>query len=193
MKKLRGVLFVFQGLKGKFQSAGANAFAYATGERIEESSENWKDKLSLRNLIGGLKDVIVFLFCILVSACKMTSGALPFGIAIVGALGSVGVPIIIPYLIVAVTTGVCFGGTALLKFIIAATLFVAVKSFIKNENTKVGNTGVIIFSSVIAEIVGLSIHGLILYDALLAVYTSILVGIFYLIFYEGLPVIYDAA
>lgn len=102
-----------------------------------------------------------------------------------------GVPLIIPFILVAVTTGVCFGGVAALKVIISGILFVAIKAFIKTENTKTGNAGIIIFSSIIAEIVGLSINGLLLYDALFAVYTSIVTGIFYLIFAEGLPVIYN--
>ncbi|MBQ9280182.1 MAG: SpoIIE family protein phosphatase [Clostridia bacterium] len=183
---------MFQGLKSKFKLAEAGTFGFAAADKIKENDAAG-DKPSLRDLVGGLKDVIVFILCGLVSACKMTSGALPFGIAIVGALGSIGVPVIVPYIVVAVITAIFFGGTALLKFLIAATLFVAIKSFIKNEDTKMSNAGIIIFSSVIAEIVGLSIHGVILYDALLAIYSSILVGIFYLIFGEGLPVIYDAA
>ena len=182
---------MFQILSNNVKSSVDDVRVHSQGEKINE--ESIKDKLSFRELIGGLKDIITYIICGLVSACKMTSDALPFGIAIVGALGSIGVPIIIPYIVVGVVTALCFGGVALLKFIISATLFVAIKSFVKNENTKIGNTGIIMFSSIIAEIVGLSINGVMLYDALLAVYTSVLVGIFYLIFNEGLPVIYDVA
>lgn len=167
---------MFQNLKNKIESDGSVAV---------------KNKFDIKKAISSFKDIIIFLICVLVSMCKMTSGALPFGIAMIAAVSGIGVPIIIPYILGATTTWICFGGTALLKFLIASTLFVAIKSFIKTENTKMGNAGIVIFSTVIAEIVGLSIHGLILYDALLAVYTSILTGIFYFIFYEGLPVIYD--
>ena len=63
------------------------------------------------------------------------------------------------------------------------------KSFIKNENTKIGNAGRVIFSVAISEIVGLAINGVLIYDALMAVYMSITTAIFYMIFSEGLPVL----
>ena len=47
------------------------------------------------------------------------------------------------------------------------------------------------FSTLISEIVGLSINGLLLYDTLFAVYNSIMVGVFYLIFAEGITVLYN--
>lgn len=155
--------------------------------------EELKKKLSIKDLISSMKDIIIFIIGLLLSTCKMTSGATPFGVAVIGALSSMGVPIIIPFVLGAAATVLCFGGIALVKFLIATTLFVAIKSFIKNENTKIGSSGIIIFSTVVAEFVGLSINGLMIYDALLAVYTSILAGIFYLIFQEGLPVIYQVA
>ena len=63
------------------------------------------------------------------------------------------------------------------------------KSFIKNENTKIGNAGRVIFSVAISEIVGLAINGVLIYDALMAVYMSVTTAIFYMIFSEGLPVL----
>lgn len=67
----------------------------------------------------------------------------------------------------------------------------AIKAFLRIENNKTNNAGIIIFSSAISEIVGLAINGILLYDALFAVYTSILTGIFYFIFSEGMQVIYN--
>ena len=87
--------------------------------------------------------------------------------------------------------GICFGGVSALKFIIASLVYMSVKAFVKIENNKTNNAGIIIFSTAISEIVGLAINGILLYDALFAVYTSILTGIFYFIFSEGLPVIYN--
>lgn len=75
---------------------------------------------------------------------------------------------------------------------LASTTYVLVKAFIKNENTKIGNACRLIFSTALSEIVGLAINGMLVYDALMAVYMSILVAIFYMIFSEGLPVLMNA-
>lgn len=67
----------------------------------------------------------------------------------------------------------------------------AIKAFVKTEDSKMANVCTIIFSTVIAETVALVIGGNLIYDALLAVYISIITGIFYLIFSEGIKVIYN--
>lgn len=92
-------------------------------------------------------------------------------------------------MLISITTGIAFGGTALVKFLIASISYVIIKAFIKNENTKIGNAGRVIFATAISEIVGLAMNGVLIYDALMAVYMSITTAIFYMIFSEGLPVI----
>lgn len=154
------------------------------GEVIEK-----KISFDFNSLIGNLKNIIVFVISILISGLKLASGSTPFGMAIFTAINSASIPLIIPWILISITTGVIFGGTALLKFLIASMLYVLLKSFIKNENTKIGNAARIIFSVAISEIVGLAINGLLVYDALMAVYVSITTAIFYMIFAEGLPVI----
>ena len=154
---------------------------------------NIKDKLTFNTLIGNFKNLLVFAICILVSTCKMTSGIAPFSLAILGAIKYINVPLAIPIAIMAVTLKICFGSVILLKFLVAAVLFVAIKSFIKLNDTKIANTSAIMFASLMAEIVALSINGVLLYDVLTAIYTTIVTGVFYLIFSEGLPVIYSYA
>lgn len=148
-----------------------------------------KFSLDFETLIGNLKNIIVFIISILVSGLKLGTGATPFGMAIFAAINSAGVPLIIPWALISVTTAIVFGGMAVLKFLVASLIYVLAKSFIKNENTKIGNVGMIIFGVAISEIVGLAVGGMLLYDALMAVYTCITVAIFYMIFSEGLPVI----
>lgn len=119
----------------------------------------------------------------------MHHGATPFGMAIFTAMNSANIPLIVPWVLISATTGIMFGGTALLKFLISSILYVFIKAFIKNENTKIGNAARVIFSVAIAEIVGLAMNGMLIYDALMAVYMCITTAIFYMIFAEGLPVI----
>ena len=98
-------------------------------------------------------------------------------------------PLILPWILITATTGIAFGSTCAIKFAIASMTFVLVKSFIKNDNTKFSNAAMILFSTVISEIVGLAISGMLVYDAFMAIFTSITTTIFYLIFSEGIPVI----
>ena len=164
-----------------------------SGLRVEDInvSNNAKEKLNFEYLIGNLRNIFIFIVSALISSCKMTSGATPFGIAMIGAINNIGVPLIIPIILISIVSGMCFGGIAALKFIIASLIFMSIKAFIKIENNKTNNAGIIIFGTAISEIVGLAINGVLLYDALFAVYTSILTGIFYFIFAEGIPVIYN--
>lgn len=156
-----------------------------------ENFDDIKSKINVRKILGSVKDILIYFLCAFMASSKLISGATPFGIAMFAAINTINVPLIIPFLIIAIITGVFFGNIALVKFLIAGILYVAIKSFLKLENTKISNTGIILFSALISEIVGLSINGLLLYDALFAVYNSIMVGIFYLMFCEGLPVLYN--
>ncbi len=156
-----------------------------------ENFDDIKSKINVKKILGSVKDILIYFLCAFMASSKLISGATPFGIAMFAAINTINVPLIIPFLIIAIITGVFFGNIALVKFLIAGILYVAIKSFLKLENTKISNTGIILFSTLISEIVGLSINGLLLYDALFAVYNSIMVGIFYLMFCEGLPVLYN--
>lgn len=157
----------------------------------EESTFFFMDKMFFKEVFSSIKNIIVLLIGVLVSSCQMASGATPFGLAILASISLIGLPLIVPFLAISVISGLLIGKVALLKFIISSVLYVAIKSFIKNEDTKTGNAGIVIFSCMMAEIVGLSIEGLLLYNALFAVYNSIMTGVFFLIFSEGLPVIYS--
>ena len=132
------------------------------GEVIEK-----KISFDFNSLIGSFKNIIVFIISILLSGLKLASGATPFGMSIFAAINTANIPLIIPWILISITTGIVLGGSALVKFLISSVLYVLVKSFIKNENTKIGNATRIIFSVAISEIVGLAINGMLIYDALI--------------------------
>ena len=136
-------------------------------------------KFNYDSLVGNFKNVMVFLVSVLVSLVKLESGATPFAFAIFGAMGACEVPLLIPWVLICITTGAKFGRVALVKFVVASTVFVLAKSFIKNENTKIGNSAMVVFATAISEIVGLAIGGMLVYDALMAVYMSIITAVFY--------------
>lgn len=172
---------VFQDLKNKVNYEG----------EVANNTFNFIDKMFFKELFENIKNLIVLFICALVSSCRMASDATPFGLAILGATSVLKLPLIVPFLLISVVTGLCFGKIALLKFIIAGVLYVAIKSFVKLSDTKTSNAMTLIISSVIAEIIALSFNEFLLYDALFSLYNSIMTGVFYLIFSEGLSAIYN--
>lgn len=172
---------VFQDLKNKVNYEGEAA----------KDTFNFIDKMFFRELFENIKNLIVLFICAIVSSCRMASDATPFGLAILGATSVLKLPLIVPFLLISVVTGLCFGKIALLKFIIAGVLYVAIKSFVKLSDTKTSNAVTLIISSVIAEIIALSFNEFLLYDSLFALYNSVMTGVFYFIFSEGLPAIYN--
>lgn len=158
---------------------------------VNTTEKETTKKINFRNLIGDTKNIILYVISILVSRVGLVAGVTPFGLAMLGAMSGMNVPLILPLAIIAITTVVTFGWVALLKFIISALIFTLLKSFIKFGDNKTGNTVKILFASAIGEIFALMIKGSLVYDALLAVYAALTSGIFYLIFSEGLPVIKD--
>lgn len=137
-----------------------------------------------------LKSIIAYLLSIFIGMTKLPSGATPFGLALLGAFADTGFPLIIPLGLIGLTTGITFGWTCFLKFVISSLIFVAMKSFIKG-NTKTGNAAKILFSTAISETIILLISESLIYDAVMAAFMSTTTAIFYLIFSEGLPIILD--
>lgn len=172
---------VFQDLKNKVNYEG----------EVASNTFDFIDKMFFKELFENIKNLIVLVICALVSSCRMASDATPFGLAILGATSVLKLPLIVPFSLISVITGLCFGKIALLKFIIASVLYVAIKSFVKLSDTKISNAMTLIFSSVIAEMIALSFGEFLLYDALFALYNSVMIGVFYLIFSEGLPTMYN--
>ena len=138
----------------------------------------------------SFKSIAIYILSILVGVSKLSSGATPFGLALLGAIADVNFPLIMPLLLIGSVTGVAFGGTCLLKFIIAAVIFIVLKSFIKG-NTKIGNASKLLFATAISEMLVLIFSGTLIYDAVMAAFMSTTTAIFYLVFSEGLPVILD--
>ena len=156
----------------------------------------------LKKLIGNKKNIISYVVSLLVSFCSLPVGAsrciYPFGLAAFGAVETMKIPLLIPFVLISLITAINSGIATnsfgagfgeLLKFILSALAFVWIKAFIKTENTKTHNVAKIMIATAIVEGVCLFFSNAIIYDSLLAVFKTITVGIFYLIFAAGLPAI----
>ncbi len=152
-----------------------------------EKKELEETKIDLKKFFG-IKSILIYIFSILVGTCKLASGATPFGLALLGAIADTGFPLIIPLILIGASTGIAFGGTCLLKFVIASVIFILSRSFIKG-NTKTGNMAKILFSTAISEIIILLMSETLIYDAVMAAFMSTTTAVFYIVFSEGLPVI----
>lgn len=141
----------------------------------------------LDKLVNNKKNIIAYIVTFLVSFCTLSTGTSPFGIAILGAVETVKIPLLIPFLIISLVTGFKFGFVALSKFLLSAVVFVGIKAFLKTQNTKTNNVAKIMVAVALVEGIFLAFTNTLVYDSLLAVYTTITVGIFYLIFSAGLP------
>lgn len=142
-----------------------------------------------KNLVKEKKNWISYGISLLISMCQLSTGTSPFGLAIFAAIETVKVPLLIPMIIIALVTGVQFGLVALLKFVLSAVLFVVIKSFLKMESNPTNNTAKLFVATALVEGLFLFFSHTIIYDSLLAVYHTITVGIFYLIFSAALPTI----
>lgn len=146
-------------------------------------------KINVRKFFE-LKSIIVYILSIFIGVAKLPSGATPFGLALLGAFADTGFPLIVPLTLIGITTGIAFGWTSFVKFLISSIIFVAMKSFIKGS-TKTGNAAKILFATAISEIIILLMSETLIYDAVMAAFMSTTTAIFYLIFSEGLPIILE--
>ena len=131
----------------------------------------------LKKLINNKKNIISYVVSLLVSFCSLSTGTSPFGLAIFGAIETIKVPLLIPFILISLVTVCNFGFVALLKFILSAVAFVGIKAFIKTENTKTNNVAKLLIATAIVEGLLLFFSKTIIYDSLLAVFTTITVGI----------------
>ncbi len=145
----------------------------------------------LKKLINNKKNIISYVVSLLVSFCGLSTGTSPFGLAVFGAIETIKVPLLIPFMLISLVTVFKFGFIALLKFVLASVAYVGVKAFIKTENTKTNNVAKLLVSTALIEGLFLLFSKTLIYDSLLAVFNTITVGIFYLIFAAGLPAIAD--
>ena len=118
---------------------------------FEDKETTSSNKYNFKSLIGNKRNILVYIIAILVSRVGLIAGVNPFGIAILGAMAGGGIPLLLPLIIIAITTTISFGFTALLKFIISTICFALLKSFLKIGENKTGNAIKILLSCAIAR------------------------------------------
>lgn len=146
----------------------------------------------IKKLVQDKKNILTYLVALIVSGAKLTAGISPFGVAAFGAAATNKVPVLIPLIGIMIITLFKFGPLAMIKFVISAVLFIALKAFLNNkEKNKTTDTIKMLVAVAIAESITLFASKTPVYDSLLAIYSAITSAIFYLIFSEALATIID--
>lgn len=146
----------------------------------------------IKKLVQNKKNILTYLIALIVSGAKLMVGTSPFGVAVFGAAATNKVPVLIPFIGITIITLFKFGPLSMLKFIISAVLFIALKAFLNNkEKNKTTDTMKMLVAVAIAESITLFVSKTPVYDSVLAIYSAITSAVFYLIFSEALATIVD--
>lgn len=148
-----------------------------------------KENLSKQN-------IILYLISFMVSTVQFGNGLAPFAIAIIAAMLSNNIPIIITYLLTCIGTFIGFGGSGLLIYILTSLILVAFSIFLTpkiDESTNQKNlTPHLIVSCFIVQVLKIMMGPVLIYDVLLAVVYTIVTVIFYKIFLSSVLVIKES-
>lgn len=143
----------------------------------------------LKKLFQSKKNIIAYIISALVSSASLMSGAVPFGISIFGAIETIKIPLLIPFIIINIITAMFYGKTALVTFLISSIIYVGLNAFIKMEESKTAKAIKILVATAISQIISLIGTETLMYDSLLAIYTTVTSAIFYIIFAEGIEIL----
>lgn len=160
----------------------------------EIKTKRIKQKFIKENL--SKQNIILYLISFMVSTVQFGNGLAPFAIAIIAAMLSNNIPIIITYLLTCIGTFIGFGGSGLLIYILTSLILVAFSIFLTpkiDESTNQKNlTPHLIVSCFIVQVLKIMMGPVLIYDVLLAVVYTIVTVIFYKIFLSSVLVIKES-
>ena len=163
-------------------------------DKEEDSEVNIKEVISR---IFSLQNIVIYIITLMISMVGFgvdQTVIAPFGLAMVAASISNGIPIAMVYLSSLIGTAIKFGGSNTLMFIftsIVMLLLVLIKKPAKNEeeNEKI-RLGTYLFISIfLVQAVYMIFRGFYFYDLLVAITMSVSSYIFYKIFVNSLDVV----
>ena len=160
----------------------------------EIKTKRIKQKFIKENL--SKQNIILYLISFMISTVQFGNGLAPFAIAIIAAMLSNNIPIIITYLLTCIGTFIGFGGSGLLIYILTSLILVAFSIFLTpkiDESTNQKNlTPHLIVSCFIVQVLKIMMGPVLIYDVLLAVVYTIVTVIFYKIFLSSVLVIKES-
>ena len=166
----------------------------------QEKTQDVKTKKEFTNVskkIFTIQNIAVYILALMISMVSLGDDALisPFGIALLTASISCGIPLAMVYIASLIGTTISFGLDGLLAYIVT-TLIVLLLSIVAKPkktyddvNEKIRLGGRLAFSVFIVQFVYILFKGFYFYDFLVAIMMCITSYIFYKIFVNSIPVI----
>ena len=174
---------------------------------FNKSKNNYKDVKFNYEQIGGIvkkvfskQNIIIYILSFMVSMISfggdISLGLAPFGLAILAASASTGIPISVIYIITLIASFIGFGKDITISYFLTSivfflTLFIvrAKKQHEVNEKMKLGKN--IVLSILIVRVVPMIFTTISISNLILAIILSIITYIFYKIFVNSIDVIYE--
>ena len=145
----------------------------------------------------SIQNIVIYILTFLISMVSLGNNLdiiAPFGLALMAASISSGIPIAIVYIFSLLGTAIRFGTNITLTYLaISAIMLITVlirkptREYEKTEQLKLG--GYLVFSNLFVYVVSIIFNGFYIYDALVAIMQSISIFIFYKIFVNSIDVI----
>ncbi len=163
-------------------------------QKEERTNINFKEALSK---IFSIQNIFIYILTFMISMVGFgvdQTMIAPFGLAMVTACISNGVPIAVLYLSSLLGTAIKFGGTNTMMFVFSSVLMLFLVLIRKptkreEENEKIKLGAYLFISILFVQAISMIFKGFYIYDLLVAVVTSVASYIFYKIFVNSLDVI----
>ena len=166
---------------------------------VEENySNNDNKKENIKNLIQKLfkkQYILTYIIAFMLSMVSSINGIAPFGLAIFAAAISNAVPAGVIFILTLIGTGIGFGSSGVLTYILTSLVFAAMvlifkpwyEEEYKSERRKLGKY--VLIATILVQVVQMLFRGFLLYDLFLSIMTGVVTYIFYKIFANSLIVI----
>ena len=142
------------------------------------------------------QNIILYIISFMVSMVQFGNGLAPFAIAIIAAMLSNNIPIIITYILTCIGTCIGFGGSGLLTYLLTSLILVVFSIFLRpkiDEATDQKNlTPHLIVSCFIVQVLKIIMGPVLIYDVLVAIVYTIITVVFYKIFMNSVLVIKES-
>lgn len=167
-------------------------------QREEVNRKSDVDYKEIISRIFSVRNIIIYVLTLMISMVGFgfdnDAVIAPFGLALVTASISLGLPIAVVYVVSLIGTAIKFGGETTLTYIftsIVLLLMVLIRKPTRNEeeNEKLRLGGYLFISIMLLQLVQMIFKGFYVYDLFLAVAVSVTSYIFYKIFVNSLDVI----
>ena len=172
-----------------FQNVGEETIENIRNENV------FKNKLNFLSNIFSKKYIILYIITFMTSMVGITGELSPFSLSMFAACFSSSIPLLGVVIISGIGTGIKYGISGLLSYLLTVLVMVATLFILKpkyneekrNESIKIGKN--LFIATLLIQIVKLAMSTFTVYDMLVSITFSIIAVVFYKIFVNSIPAI----